>query len=672
MARKKTVKDDLAPSKSLSPEDAQIRPTTNATRFAWDDERYGALQNDVYNCFQQAMNDRQDKLEDLRVFNDLWELVHQGEQDSPWVSASDVVPPIIPAEGEALRDYIIMAVYSPHLFLAKNPKAEEQKYLPAQERWANAILFDERPDGACWAETLLSMVGAAARDGTCGILATWDHQERTVPTFSWIEDVDEQGNPVLGEDDLPAKKRVVEKSIVEVINEPKVQLLLSKDTYFSPALARNFQTALAGHVTLWMTEAELRALAKGMGSDPKTGVFSMEAMERVFSFQENGTTDYTSDPEGTWDKDAGGQLNAGGGQGTLTSEFFKNRGPFEITLTMSKQYDMNDDGIVEWNWIWHHHNSYTMIGWMNYEYLMRQWPVEFFSMFPRINQHDGYSVPERLADLVDQETAQMNARINYDDMVVSPILLHRNGADSREKNRTVMPGVDWGTDDPQTDYKWLAPPASGSNSFQEDSRIDSLVAKIMGQAAPFTGGQGPTRQTATQAKQAAAAQSTRSAVIALWFKFFLRRFMAMALSLYRQFADPKTFNPPELQGLTKMGPDGQEQPITPYEVLMMGFKFDVAGLSDPQDAATRRNDMATWLEMVTKHYPARFGQPEAQFQAVETYTQQGFPNIANTEAVLGTASDAQKLGEQMRQMQAQQMQQEQAKNQGGEGGGAGG
>jgi hypothetical protein len=661
MARKKKQpEDNLAPSKSLAPEEAQLRPTTNAPRFAWDDERFGALQTDVYICFEQAMEDRQDKLEDLKVYNDLWELTHQGEQNSPWVGASDIIPPTIPAEGEALSDYIIMAVYSPHLFLAKNPKPEEQKFLPAQERWLNALLFDERPDGVCWAEKLLGMVRASARDGTAHILQTWDHQERDVPVFSWIQDVDEQGNAKVSPDGSPAKKRIVKKTIHETINEPKLQIVLSRDLMLSPAIAKNVNTAAAAHVILYLMEEDLRAMADGMGSDPKYGTFSKDALEQVFAFNPNGTTDYTNTQQGIDDKDAGGQLSAGGGQGSMTSEFFQNRGPFEIVLTMSKQYDMNGDGRPEWNWIWHHHQSYTMIGWMNYEYLMRQWPIESFSMFPRIEQPDGYSVPERLADLVDQQTAQMNARINYDDMVVNPILLHKSGADSRNKDMTVIPGAVWEADSPADDYKWLSPPQSGSTSFQEDSRIDQLVAKIMGQAAPFTGGQSPTRQTAIQAKQASAAQSTRSAVIALWFKFFLRRFMAMTLSLYRQFADPETFNPDELQGQTKIDPQtGQETPVKPYEILMMGFKADVAGLSDPQDAATRRNDMAMWLDKITEKYPARFGQPEAQFEAVRTFTEVGFPNITGTETVLGTAEDAKKLGEQMRQMQAQQMQQQQ-------------
>jgi hypothetical protein len=228
---------------------------------------------------------------------------------------------------------------------------------------------------------------------------------------------------------------------------------------------------------------------------------------------------------------------------------------------------------------------------------------------------------------------------------------------------TVIPGAVWESDDPQTDYKWLAPPQSGSTSFQEDSRIDQLVAKIMGQAAPFTGGQSPTRQTAIQAKQASAAQSTRSAVIALWFKFFLRRFMAMTLSLYRQFADPETFNPDELQGQTKVDPaTGQETPITPHEILMMSFKADVAGLSDPQDAATRRNDLAMWTDKLAMIYPARFGpqgMPTAQFALAQTFTEVGYPNITGCERVLGTAEDAKKLEDQMRQMQAQQMQQQQ-------------
>lgn len=648
MARKK--KTDLAPSKSLSPEDAQLIPTTHAKRFAWEDPRYGDLENSVYNTFQTAMDDRECKREDLSVFNDLYEMKHDDNQNHPWVGASDIIPPIIPAELESSRDYLIMSVFSPHLFFAKTPITEEQKYGPAFERWLNQILFEERHSGVCWGETLLSMAQASLRDGTTGIMALWEKRERNVPSFGWRQKVDDEGKPLLGDDGKPDKERILE-TIVETVAEPKVSLVLSKDVYLSPAFSTNFQTAVTGFITLWLTESDLRAMAKGMGDDVKKGTFSAEALEIVFAFNPNGQTDYVTDPEGSDDKDEGGMISAGGGQGTTTSDFFANRGPFEIRLCMSKRYDMNGDGTVEENWFWLHYQTHTMIGWMPYEYLMDQRPVEFFSPFPRVNQFDGYSVPERIVDLMESEAANKNSRQNYDDMVVSPILVHKAGALQRNKNMTVMPGATWEADNPREDFVWLSPPQSTSTSFQEDSKTDSLISKVMGQAAPFTGGQSPTRQTAVQAKQAGAAQGTRSAVIALWFRFFIRRFIAMILSLYRQYADPETFNPPELQGMDKK----------PYEILMMHFKADVSGLSDPVDAATKRNDMATWAEMIVKLYPARFqSSPEAQYQAAKTYTEQAFPNIANTEGVLGTADDAKKLGEQMAAAQAQAQAQEQA------------
>lgn len=668
MARRLKPKEVIAPKKSLAPDDAQIRPSTKAKRFAWSDPKYGTLQNDIYETFQAALQARSNKLADLAVFNSLYELEHSGEPDSPWVGASDVIPPIIPAEAEALRDYIIMAVFSPHLFLASTPITEEQQFAPHFERWLNRLLPKRRHTGESWAETLLSMIQASARDGTSGVMATWERRERDVPTFSWTDKINDQGLPELDDDDRP-KREVVRKTIKEITREPKVQLLISKDVYLLPAESKSFNSTLCSVVNLWMTEEELLQLADGMGDNPMNGVFSRDALEIVFSYNPNGTTDVPNDPEGSWDKDEGGQLDVGVGQGSQTGETFRNRGPFLIRLCMSMQHDMNGDGRVERNWFWLHDLSQTLIGWMPYEYMMDQWPCEFFSMFPRVNQFDGYSIPERLADLVDSKTAAKNARINFNDMAVSPILIHKSGADQRNKNMTVRPMAMWEADNPKDDFAFLQLPQVGQTSFQEDSQDDAYVAKITGQAAPFTGGQGPTRQTATQAKQAATAQSTRSAVIALWFRFFLRRFIAMVMSLYRQYADEGSFNPPELQGLFRTDPQsGQKTPVKPYEVLMMHWEVDVAGIADPVDAVTKRNDMATWLEQITKVYPARFGQPEAQYEAVKSYTEQAFPNIANTEAVLGTADDAKKLGEQMRKIQAQQMQKEQQ----GQGGGAGG
>lgn len=638
----------VAFEKSLSPDDAQLKPETGAKRFNFNDPKWSMVQNDIFQAFVAAMDGRSRKLADLEVFNDMYELAHHGEgAGSPWVGASDILPPIIPAELEALRDYIIMAVFTPRLFLAQGQSAEEQKYAPRFEKWLNSLLMKPNITGDTIYETLISVIQASGRDGTAGILATWVQKKREVPTISWVESTDSQGNPVLDEDDMPVRERVF-KTITEITKEPFVQLLTSKDVYFSPPEARNFQTAACSFVNLWLMEDELEELAAGMGDNEKTGAFSREALEMIYSYNPNGQTDVPTDPEGDFDKDAGGQLSTGQGQGSITGDTFRNRGPFQIRLAMSKQHDMNGDGRVEMNWFWLHDRSMKLIGWMPYEYLTGgRWNAEFFSMFPRVNQFDGFSIPERLADTVASMTANKNQRINYQDMVTSPVMVHRSGSDLRNKNGAVGPGVRWEAENPRDDIVYLAPPVVGGSTFQEDSQDQQNIAKVTGQSAPFTGGQGPTRQTSAQAKQASLAQSTRSATIALYYRFFLRRFITLALSLYRQFSD-ESFSPPELMGTDK----------SPLEILMMNMKVDVSGISDPVDAATRMQDMAVFTEQMMKIFPSRFQKPTGQFALAQAYGET-VKNLVNLEQIIGTPEEAQQLEQQMMQAAQAAAQQEQ-------------
>ena len=62
------------------------------------------------------------------------------------------------------------------------------------------------------------LIQATARDGTCGVMATWEKRERDVPTFSWSEKVGDNGLPELDQDDKPVRERVL-KTIKEIIKD---------------------------------------------------------------------------------------------------------------------------------------------------------------------------------------------------------------------------------------------------------------------------------------------------------------------------------------------------------------------------------------------------------------------------------------------------------------------
>lgn len=640
---------------SIQPEDAQLRPSTEAKRFSFDDPKWGMVENDIYECWEGALSGREGLDQDLSVYNALYEMEHQGENDSPWVGASNLIPPIIPGELEALRDYIIQAVFTPRLFLVSGLTPDAQKNAPLVEKWLNSLLQRERASGECWIQTILMMIQASLRDGTAGTLITWFQRKRMKPTISFEPELDENGEMKLDDDLNPIKKRKI-TWIKELIDEPLVELMTLKDVVIAPAESKSIQSAAMVFVTRLMYEEDLNELMDGMGDDPKNGAFSRDAIEMALSYVVEGQTDIPTDPQGTYDKDAGGQIDVGIGQGSLASTTFTNRGPLEIRLGFSKQHDMNDDGRPERNIFFLHDRSQRLIGWMPYEYLMDKWPLPMLSCFPRINQPYGYSIPERLADTVDSMSANKNQRINYNDMVVNPILMQKAGDVVMDKGNLVQPGARWQVENPKESLAYLQlNPVSGT-SFQEDSQDQQYIAKVTGQAAPFTGGQSPTKQTATSVKVQAAAQTTRSNTIALYVRFFMREFINIIFNLYLQFSN-------EDQNVQ----DGNRFLKVPREILALPYQIDVAGIADPTDAGTRRQDTMLLANELPKIYPSWFQKPSNQ-RRLAMMLCDTFPNFQNLEGLLGTDQDAQQL-DQAAAQQAQAMQQEQQqKQQGAQGG----
>jgi hypothetical protein len=576
---------------------------------------------------------------DLEVYNSIYEMEHPHEQDSPWEGASNLIPPIAPAELEALRDYVLSAVFTPRWCIVTGLNEQAAQHASEVERWLNAMLYQEREDGVTWIERMISVLQSSLRDGTSGVMATWWREERPKRIVTMAPKLDENGQPVYDKNNRPVRERVVHETI-ELISEPRVQMLIRKDIHLNPSTAKTIEAAAVVWINQWMYEDELRALAEGMGDDPEFGTFSMEAIESILTYNPNGEDDVAKDPEGDYDKDAGGQLDTGSGQGTNTSSTYKGRGPFLIRLGFSKQHDMNHDGRIERNVFWYYEPSNTLLGWCPYEYMLNRWPIITFAAFPRIEQFDGYSMMERLADSIDELAANKNQRINYQDMVVTPQLLMQIGDAIRNKDYARAPGAILWVQDTKNPPQYLQPMQLGPQMFQEDSQTLQYIAKVTGQAAPFTGGGGPTKQTATQSKQNAAALSTRSNTIALYFRFFLRRFLNLIFDLYLTEMDDD-------QSFTK----SDRHISVPREILGLPYQIDVAGITDPMDEDSRQNKITMWATTLLKIYPV-IAQSPVKLRALAEIFTEAFPFITGFQRVLGTEEEAKAMEQQIQQQRA--------------------
>ena len=585
--------------------------------------------------------------ENLAAFSALYEM-EVAEQEWPWENASNLVLPIIPAELDAMLAYIAAQVFVQRLVIVTpgDNDPETARLAPQVERFYNAELRRIRSDGKTPIEHFLNVLHLGLRDGGAPLDVVFS--ERTEPKLVTTDepDLDDEGN-VLFDESGAIKTREHVQRIEETVREVSVEPSLLKEWYLVPDESVNIKTALGNAKVVWMTEKEMQKRVK-------EGVFYEDAVERILQRCTAGQTDVASDPQGAYDKDAGGQINVGQGQGAIVSEFFKNRGPARLVRLFSEQFDLNDDGIAEKNVFWFSPEYSELVGWHEYEYVDGSWPSFMFAPFPRPDRPYGYSLVERLADIVAEANAGRNQRRNYIDLCLMPILLRREGDSIIDKDRAFYPGADWSVEDTERSLKWFVPPALSPDAFSDEARLDVYVSKLSGQNAPAVGAQSSGRRSATESRQQQLAQTVRANLVAMLFRSFLRAVMQFWHKLNKQYLGAQN-----LSASTVLA-DGSTLTLSP-EVMKRNFNLDISGLSDPLDAPSRRQEFIGALQVVAKVFPWIIGDPEKSYALAEAFFDTF--NLDGATRFIGTPEEAQerkKAMAQAAQAQAAMTQQAQA------------
>jgi hypothetical protein len=522
---------------------------------------------------------------------------------------------------------------------------------PMVEKFYNAELRRKRFDGKTPIAQFLRMLQFGLRDGTAPISVSFT--ERIEPKMIASEEA------VMGDDDSvqfeengEIKLERVMTRIEEIIREATFTPRELKEWYLVPAESTSIQTALGIGAVVWMTEKEMKAKVK-------EGVFRPAAVEQLLTWVTQGTSDVARDEQGAWDKTAGGQLQIGMAQGSLTSRFFANRGPAQVVRFFSEQFDMDGDGVPEKNIFWFSPFQPLCIGYEAYEYAAVEWPDFVFNPFPRPESDYGFSLPERLADIVAEANSGRNQRRNYIDLCVLPLLLERDGDMVRDKDQAWAPGERWRVEDVEKSLKWFAPPPLSPDSFQDSADLNTWVAKVSGQNAPAVGAQSSGRRSATESRQQQLAQSVRANLVAMFLRQTLRDIVQFWHKLNRQYLGAST-------GVSTVLPDeiakayGQESGGTftlPPAALSRNFNIDIAGLSDPIDAPSRRAEFLSCLGIIAKVFPWIVTDPMKSYYLAEELFQTF--QLMGIERFIGTVEDAKQRLEQQ-QAQAQQAQAMQA------------
>jgi len=658
--------DDLQASRTEQPTAANLRIVTNAKKLQDDDRT--ALATDLQSIWVAAESARRPMNENLEAYSALYEMAVE-EQDEPWENAANLVLPIIPSELDAMKDNIAQQVFVQRLVIvtAADNDPETQRLAPRVEKFYNAELRRIRSDGKTPLDHFKTILHLGLRDGgaPCDVLFTERKEPKLVVTQG-PKIVDD--NVIIGEDGNPETEDStsrIEETIAEVVVTPH----LLKDWYLVPDESTSLHTALAQPTVVWMTEADMQERVTH-------GTFDADAVERVLQMVMNGETDVARQ-EWEYDKTAGGQIQVGQGQGSITSKFFANRGPARLIRFFSEQFDMNLDGRAEKNIFWLYPDLPELVGWAPYEYVTSQWPTFIFSPMPRPNRPYGYAVTERLADLTADACAGRNQRRNYIDLALQPLVLEREGDAIRDKDRAVFPGAKWTVEDVERSIRWWTLPQLPPDSFQDSAELERWISKVTGQSAPTLGAQSSARRSATEARQQAAATQIRTSGIAMEFRSFLRGVIQFWHKLNQNYlvenegASMSTQVPPDLAQAyagapggqpppqpgappapgtpPQPGAEGQPAPSQPKEdtggtltltadVLARKFNIEIAGLSDPIDSNTQRQELMAAIEVAMKAFPWVFQDQELAYEWAESFVDTF--NWAGTERLLGTREQA--------------------------------
>jgi hypothetical protein len=628
---------DYTVETTLQPQHAAFLPAgAEPGKFAFQSPDWTALELDLYSSLDVALGARENLDVNLAAWTSLYELEVDADGDVPWENAAQLNVPIIPAEVDAMLAYVVLTVFTPRLFLFNGHTKEAAQHAPLVERYYNAWLNQEQDDGKTPYEQCLTVIHLALRDGLGGMETLWRHRIRNRPIVTFQPKTDDNGEFILDDGGNPEVERVITQA-QEKINEVAVTPILLKDVLFLPAESTSSESAAAVMRAEWLYESDCQEMIKA-------GIFDPDAVEFCLNFVPTGQSDVSSDRQGYYDKNLGGQIDVGLAQGTLVSRFFKNRGPLKVWRIHSRQYDLNEDGIVEENIFWVHETSQRMLGWMPYEYISGKRPFHFYAPFPRPDRIEGYSLIERLADIVAEINANKNQRLNYQDLLVGPPLLENAGDEVRNKGKAWGPLVKWVVQDVNNSYKVMQLPPVPTASFQEDAQNHQYIAKLTGQNAPSLGAQGPGKRSATENKIQATAQTTRTNLIALFFRFFLRKVLHFIHTLNLQYLEDDPQFTQDNQRLT-----------VPREILALDYAKDVAGISNPIDSATRRSD-AMALMAVMQNFPNIMSNPKRLY-ALQRLLLETF-ELPDIESIIGTEQEADAAAQQAAQ-QAAQMQQAQ-------------
>lgn len=590
---------------------------------------------------------------------DLWNAMYEMRtepRNTPWPNAANVVVPIIPSEVDGLVSRVTGTVLQPRLITVRGNDPQSSQYAHLVEQFLNAELLENE-----WDVAIREAIHLTARDGTAIGRVFWELNEHSRVIVVSEDELGPSGSPILGDNGKPQKKKTRKRFKFKTFDAPKWTVKELRDFLIVPNFSPDFNAADMLCDKIYMGEEDCMKLVEA-------GWFRKDKTEACLSYVSTGQGDLSYDRQGYSTYTINNRINVVDTAVAPPDGMKMTRGPIEVWMCLTKNFDFDGDGVPEENFVWVHDRSRMMMGYAPFEYL-RGCPYFDLAMWPRPKRIYGFGVPERLAGLAEEATAQHNQRLDWMDMSLQPMRYRTQNVRFQDEDRRWGPDSEVQVQNP-TDFGFVAMPDVPPSSEAEEKMILQYVQQVMGapQTASLQPNQGNQR-TARAAQIAAQQAGMQQNLVNTRVREWILKMIEYSVGLYLQYG------PDQLETVARTS-EGASKMILPKEILGLDYTFGVAGLGGPFDKEGRRQDLMMLYQLLTQNPLVNNNLPRVWAitrAVVETF------DVPEVTAWIGTLDEAQQQAQQMAQAQQQQMQMEMVNrlistggaNQGGQGAGRG-
>jgi hypothetical protein len=581
-----------------------------------DEAEWLLFSSDVRNILMTSWSARQPYEQNLRDYNAIYEL-WADVINEPFEDSSNVFIPAAVAKLDALQSQVAAKVFVPDLFIVtgrgKNPQADADAY--EIQDWYNDDFRREREHCEPRVKEALDLSFYGLLEGLSVLEVMWSNVKEQQLYSVDVPKQDENNDVSFGDDgEMETETQEVYKEVE--ISEARWRTLQVKDVLFVPNEVKTIYQCVGVAACEWLYEEELNAMVE-------EGLLKRYWVDKALAYWPDGQGAVSSDRQGYWDKNAGGQINIGMGQGTIQSPEFKNRGPLKVWRFHTDQFDFNGDKVCErGNVVWHDELSGYNLGRCAANIIAPRRPFFTHAPLPRKGSIYGFSLLERLGPINAEINTVHNNRNNVITMKSKPPMFANSQYETRDKEFVWELGAKWYVEDVNNAFKLFDMQDPPLASWEEESQLNSYMDQMAGQSGPQTGGQTAGRKSATEVKASLAGSGVRSDLIALFLRFTLRAAFQYTHQL-------------NIQNLPNNPPPGHYQPSK--AMLAQDFNLDVAGTGEPIDMATYGTDVLSFFQLMQND-------KDVQSSALKRYNLKRevgkILHIGNLEGILGTADEA--------------------------------